>query len=285
MIVESHAHLSHFRFDGRVRCALPDGEGYTVKELDRQELFEKMAEQGIAFSIEPAIDLASNEKVLDLHRRYPDRVFCAVGVHPTRTFKEKWRARRALEGYLSSPGVVAVGETGLDFHMKGKKHRLCQTAWFLYQIRLAKKHRLPLILHVRQADDLALFLLRLFASGRLSGVVHCFSGTLRQAKGYLALGFHLGIGGALLKEGSALAETVKELPLERLLTETDSPYVLPEKEVYFQGKRVKEPRNTPLLLPRIVERIAEIKGVSVSEAEQVTCENARRLFDIPEKGE
>ena len=109
MIVESHAHLSHFRFDGRVRCALPDGEGYTVKELDRQELFEKMAEQGIAFSIEPAIDLASNEKVLDLHRRYPDRVFCAVGVHPTRTFKEKWRARRALEGYLSSPGVVAVG--------------------------------------------------------------------------------------------------------------------------------------------------------------------------------
>ncbi|MBQ8216241.1 MAG: TatD family hydrolase [Clostridia bacterium] len=283
MIADSHAHLSHFRFEGRFFGILPREEDYATGELSREELFLRMQEEGVVLSIEPAIELSSNRRILALHQRYPRRVFCAVGVHPTRTFFEKWRARRALEGYLSSPGVVAVGETGLDLHMRGKKHLLCQTAWFLYQVRLAKKHRLPLVLHTRRADRWVQCLLRLFGRGGRGGVVHCFSGDGRCARRYLEMGYYIGIGGTLLQEGEdgqRLRGALKDIPLECILAETDAPYVLPTKRKKIGEKSTRNLRNTPLILKEVIGKIAQIKGVSFEEAERVIFENTLRLFRL-----
>ena len=192
-----------------------------------------------------------------------------------------------LEELSKRPEVVAIGETGMDFHYPHREqHRLCQLRWFVFQILLAHRRRLPLILHIRMADSAAIAVLRLFKPLLHGGVVHCFSGDMNTAQAYMKLGFHLGIGGTLLQDGQAgqtLRETVKHVSIDRMLLETDAPYVHPTCDAIPNAKKRASVRNTSMILPAVARAIAELKGVDVAEVERQTTENAVLLFRLPIK--
>ncbi len=284
MIVDSHAHYAHACYCGSFRYLAEDGD-WCIHEGTRETLLEAFREQGIAMSVEPGISLASNGAILALAQEYPDRIFPAVGVHPTRCFKEKWRDRRELLALSKQPGVVAIGETGLDYHHpRREQHRMVQTAWFLWQMRLAQKRCLPVVLHIRDADRDAIRILRLFCKRWRGGVVHCFGGDWETARQYIDMGCCIGIGGMLLQpeeRSGRLRQAVAQMPLDRILVETDSPYVLPYCKDVLAPREVRRLKNSSLTLPRVIEEIARIKGLSREEVERVTAENAIRLFSLP----
>lgn len=285
MIVDSHAHYAHASYQNTFRYLTLRDDAYTIAEGTLNDLLQEMEQANIRCSIEPGISLASNRAILELCGRYPGRVFPAIGVHPTRTFREKWKDRKQLKALLDDPRVVALGETGLDYHYERREqHRLCQLFWFLYQLNLAHGKKLPVILHIRQAHQHALTILRRNKRRLHGGVVHCFNSDWDTASRYLALGFHLGIGGELLKRGDRaemLVDAVRHIPLERILVETDSPYILPDCKDTIKPKLLRRTRNSSLILPRVIEKIAELKQIPPQTVEQVTAENAIRLFSLP----
>lgn len=156
MIIESHAHYSHKRYDGTFRYLTGQ---LTAEEGNRDGLLKRLRESGVALCIEPAIDFDSNRLTAALYRQHPDFFRLAVGVHPTRTAQVPWRQRKQLATWARGPGVAAIGETGLDYH-RPRHHRLVQLLWFRYQLDLARRTGLPLVLHIRMADRDALPMLR-----------------------------------------------------------------------------------------------------------------------------
>ena len=208
-----------------------------------------------------------------------------MGIHPTRSIYEKWSDRKKLDAFAKMPGVIAIGECGLDYHYKREdQHRLRQHIWFLYQLDLAWRLKKPVILHVRDAHEDALRILRWHPARKLGGVIHCFYGSWEIAEQYLKLGYHFGIGGSLLQQeerAGALWEAVKYIPLDKILIETDAPFILPYCKDVIQPKLLRRARNTSLILPAVVEKIAELKGLSPEEVETATTENVIRLFDLP----
>ena len=296
MIIDSHAHLSIFKFENTFPYLAIDENGKCVRaDGSREQLIAQMKESGITHVIEPAITCWSNNRIIDLAEKYPGFIHPAVGVHPRYVYGEvpiskgltckmRWRDRSIIRISSVFDDVVAIGETGLDYHYRwDKRFKRWQKKWFKYQIRLADKRKLPLILHIRDADDDAIEILSRYKKKLHGGVVHCFCGNAETAGKYLDLGFHLGIGGALLQseERSApLKEAVKAAPLERILVETDAPYVLPAKEFFAADIKKKKLRNTPLLLPLVIQEIAKIKGITPEEAEQAVYENTMKLFNL-----
>lgn len=279
MIIDSHAHYSHHRFDGTFTYLRSGENGYTVVQGDRESLLQNL--DGISLVLEPGIGFESNELTAALYQKYPQLLRLAVGVHPTRVARAPWRKRKQLEQWAVGPGVVAIGETGLDYHHPKGQRRLLQWLWFSYQLRLAHRLSLPLVLHIRMADRDALAMLRRRRHMLHGGVVHCFQGDWQTAQQYLDLGFCLGIGGALLQEQSrALQEAVAQAPLERLLLETDSPYVLPDFPWPGSGKARKRLCNSSLILSQVLQRIAELKGVSPALAEETIYQNTLRAFHL-----
>ena len=282
MIIDSHAHYAHASFSGNFRY-LSWEDNWMLKEGTLEDLLAGMQERGIAISVEPGISLDFNDKILALAQRYPGRIFPAVGCHPTRCIYEKWSDRKRLEDYCTRPGVVALGETGLDYHHpREEQHRVKQFLWFLYQLRLARKHRLPLILHIRDADSDAIRVLKLFKP-KYGGVVHCCGEGWEYISEYLKLGLHIGIGGVLLNpaRNERLKAAVPMIPLERIVIETDSPYVLPACKDVLPPKLVRRCRNSSLILPRVIDEIARLKGVSSEEVEHMTARNAIDLYRLP----
>ena len=177
-----------------------DKDGYTLKEGDRDQLFQELLDANTPYSIEPGVSLQSCEEVLQLCAEYPGRIFPAVGIHPTRSIYEKWSDRKKLDAFAKTPGVIAIGECGLDYHYKREEqHRLKQHIWFLYQLDLAWRLKKPVILHVRDAHEDALRILRWHPARKLGGVIHCFYGSWEIALQYLKLGYHFGIGGSILQ--------------------------------------------------------------------------------------
>lgn len=282
MIVDSHAHYAHASFSGTFRY-LSREENWVLREGTREELFAEMESRGITMSVEPGIGLDFNEKILELAREYPGRIFPAVGCHPTRCIHEKWSDRKRLDQVSLEKGIVAIGETGLDYHHpRQEQHRLKQLMWFLYQLRLARKRKLPLILHIRDADEDAIRVLKCFRP-KYGGVVHCCCEGWDVIKAYLDMGLYIGIGGALINPGrnEKLSAAVDKIPLERILVETDSPYVLPYCKDVLPPKLVRRTKNSSLILPRVIEEIARLKGIDPAEVERVTAENAIRLYALP----
>ncbi len=287
MIIDSHAHYTHNSFKNTFRYLALTPEGYTIQEGDRAQLFRELEAADIACAIEPGIRLDTCPEVLALAAQYPGRIFPAIGVHPTRCVSERWANRRRLPALAKTPGVVAIGETGLDYHHPRKEqHRLRQKMWFFYQLGLARRLRLPLILHVRMAHRPALRILKWHPARRLGGVIHCFNGDADTAQKYLRLGYHLGIGGAILQppeRAEALWEAVRQTPLDRILVETDAPFILPYCKDVLPGKALRRTRNTSLILPAVIEKIAQLKGLSPQQVEAATRENTIRLFRLPVK--
>lgn len=282
MIVDSHAHYAHAAFRNTFRY-LSWEENWTLHEGAREELFARMDEMGIAMSVEPGIGLDLNENILELARRYPGRIFPTVGCHPTRCIQEKWSDRGRLAEFSKRSGIVAIGETGLDYHHpREEQHRIKQLMWFLYQLKLAGKRKLPLVLHIRDADRDAIKVLKLFRT-KYGGVVHCCGEGWDIISEYLKMDLYIGIGGVLLHpaRNEKLRAAVDKIPLERIVVETDSPYVLPHCKDVLPPKLVRRTRNSSLILPRVIDEIAALKGVDPAEVERVTAENAIRLFHLP----
>lgn len=284
MIIDSHAHYNHIVYKKPFRYLTYDKDGYALKEGNREQMFRELPEAGVSCSIEPGISLQSCGEILALCAQYPGRLFPAMGIHPTRSVFEKWSDRKKLAEFAKAPGVIAIGEIGLDYHYKREEqHRLKQHLWFLYQLNLAWKLKKPVILHVRDAHGDALRILKHHPAGKLGGVVHCFYAGKEVAQQYLELGYHIGIGGSVLQQeerAEALWEAVRHIPLERILIETDAPFILPYCKDVIPPKQLRRARNTSLILPAVIAKIAELKGISAETVEQATAENVIRLFRL-----
>jgi len=200
MIIDSHAHYNNNCYKKPFRYLTRDENSYALAEGELPQLIQEMEDANIRYFIEPGVSLQSCEEVLQLCKKYPGKIFPAMGVHPTRSIYEKWSDRKKLDALANEDGVIAIGECGLDYHYKREEqHRLKQYVWFLYQLNLAKKMKLPVILHVRDAHEDALRILRWHPARKLGGVIHCFNGTWETAQKYLKLGYQIGIGGSILQ--------------------------------------------------------------------------------------
>lgn len=252
MIFESHAHYDDTAFDA-----------------DREEILNQCREQGIETIINVSASLDSVKSTLALAEKYPF-IYGAVGIHPDETGELSEEAFAWLRGQCRHPKAAAVGEIGLDYYWDKEKHEL-QKYWFRRQMELAKELGLPIIVHSREAAADTLEAVRAAHSPKLRGVIHCFSYGPELAGEYLDMGYYIGIGGVVtFKNAKKLKEVVKMLPLERILLETDCPYLAPEPN---RGKR-----NTSLNLPYIAEAIGQLKGIEAKEVIRVTNENARTLY-------
>lgn len=252
MIFESHAHYDDTAFDA-----------------DREEILNQCREQGIETIINVSASLDSVKSTLALAEKYPF-IYGAVGIHPDETGELSEEAFAWLSEQCRHPKAVAVGEIGLDYYWDKEKHEL-QKYWFRRQMELAKELGLPIIVHSREAAADTLEAVRAAHSPKLRGVIHCFSYGPELAGEYLDMGYYIGIGGVVtFKNAKKLKEVVKMLPLERILLETDCPYLAPEPN---RGKR-----NTSLNLPYIAEAIGQLKEIEAKEVIRVTNENARTLY-------
>ena len=259
MLVDSHAHIDTSRFDA-----------------DREAVIQHAIDGGVTRIVDPGCDLPSSQAALALAQAHPGVIFAGIGVHPhdATTYTEEVAAQ--LHGLLRQPGVVAVGEFGLDY-FRMLSPREVQRTVFCAHLQLARAYNLPCIIHVRDSHDDVIELLRAHGQG-LRGVFHCFSGSVAQAEECLSFeGFLLSFAGPLTKTGNELPEVARIAPLERILVETDSPYLLP--------KPVKARRNEPLFVRHTAEKLAEIRGMTLAEIATITTANAVRLFGLGEKNE
>ena len=252
MIFDSHAHYDDEAFDA-----------------DREELLAQCQAQGIEYIVNVSASLASVKTTLELARKHPF-IYAAVGVHPDEVGELTEENFAWLKEQCQDPKTVAVGETGLDYYWDKENHEV-QKYWFRRQLDLAKELELPVIVHSREACADTLEEIKRAHTERLRGVIHCFSYSPETAREYLSMGYYIGIGGvATFKNAKKLKEVVKMLPLERMLLETDCPYLAP---VPYRGKR-----NSSLNLPYVAQAVAELKGVEAEEVIRITNENARKLY-------
>lgn len=252
MIFESHAHYDDDAFDN-----------------DREELLSSLQENGIEYVINVGASLETTKTTIELTKRYPF-IYGAAGVHPSETAELTEENFQWLEEQCRLEKVVAVGEIGLDYYWEEPDHEI-QKLWFERQLALAERIQKPVIIHSRDAAKDTYDILQ--KTQNIGGVIHCFSYSAEMAQEYVKMGFYIGIGGVVtFKNGRKLKEVVESVPLDRILLETDSPYLAPEPN---RGKR-----NSSLNLPYIAQQIAAIKDVTYEEAVSITNENAKRLFKV-----
>lgn len=203
--------------------------------------------------------------------KYPD-VFVSLGFHPEDADVITDKDLQCLDEVLvSSSRIVAIGEIGLDYYWR-KDNKEKQRDLFQKQLDLAVKHQMPVVIHCRDAIQELYDILSQY-KGKVKGVIHCFSGSYEMARAFIELGFVLGIGGVLTFKNSKLYQVVEKLPLSSIVLETDSPYLTPEPH---RGEM-----NESKYIPLVAEKIAQIKGISLSEVEKITTDNAKRVFDLP----
>ena len=252
MIFESHAHYDDEVFDG-----------------DREELLASFREHGIDKVINVGANLDSCKITLQLTEQYPF-MYGAMGVHPSETGELDENSFRWLREQCAADKVVAVGEIGLDYHWKEPEVHI-QKKWFERQLELAREVSLPVIIHSREAARDTLDMMQALRADEIGGVVHCFSYTKEIAREYLQMDYYFGIGGVItFPNAKKLKEAVEYIPMEKILLETDSPYLAPEPN---RGKR-----NSSLNLPYVAREIAAIKGIPFEDVVRITKENAERLF-------
>ncbi len=236
---------------------------------DINEVIDRALAEGIEKFYLPAIDNSENEALLALEKKYPDKIFAMAGLHPCYV-KENYKEELGkIREQLSQREFAAIGETGLDFYWD-KTFSKQQYESLEVHAGWALQYKRPLVLHTRNAMQETIDVIKSFSGKNLSGIFHCFSGSLQNAKDIIDTGFLLGIGGVLTYKNSGLAEIIKEIELKYLVLETDAPYLAP---VPFRGKR-----NESSYLKYIVKKLAEIKGVSEEEVASQTTQNAEAVF-------
>ena len=203
-----------------------------------------------------------------MSEQYPF-IYAAVGVHPSDTEELNEEKMVWLKEVSKKEKVVAIGEIGLDYYWP-EPDREIQKKWFIRQMELAQEVNLPVIIHSRDAAQDTIEILKQFPA---NGVIHCYSYTKESAKEFLKIGYYFGIGGVLtFKNAKKLKEAVMEIPMDRILLETDSPYLAPEPN---RGKR-----NSSLNIPYVVKELAQLKGITEEEVINITTENTKRLFHL-----
>lgn len=260
MIFESHAHYDDRQFD-----------------MDREKLLENLPLQNVGVIVNVGSDIRSSKESITLAHQY-DYIYAAIGVHPDEVDTMKEADMEELSHMAKETKVVAIGEIGLDYFRKeGNAYKSVQKEWFCRQLDLAKEIEKPVIIHSRDAAEDTIQILRDFRKENPQienpGVIHCYSYSPELAKEYVAMGFYIGIGGVVtFKNAKKLMETVAQIPLERILVETDSPYLCPEPN---RGKR-----NDSSQIRYVIDRIADIRGIAPEEVEKQTEMNARKMYRL-----
>ncbi len=254
MIFETHAHYDDEAFDP-----------------DREELLSVMSESGIGTIVNVGASLKSTESSIKLADKHTF-LYAAAGVHPSETAELNEENFKWLEAWCQNKKVVAVGEIGLDYYWDTPEHEI-QKFWFRRQLELARKIDKPVIIHSRDAAKDTFDILAANNADEIGGVIHCFSYGADLAMRYVDMGLYIGVGGVVtFKNGRKMKEVVEAVPIEKILLETDSPYLAPEPN---RGKR-----NSSLNIPFIAQKIAEIKGLTYDEVVRITEENAKRMYKI-----
>lgn len=255
MIFESHAHYDDKQF-----------------ARDRNELLSSMGENNIGYIVNVGANISSSKESIALAAQY-DFLYAAIGVHPSDISELDDNGLAWLREHAADPKVVAIGEIGLDYHWgKGFDVQQRQQIWFKRQLQLAAETDLPVIIHSRDAAADTLEIMKQYAKG-IPGIIHCYSYSKEQAQEYVELGYYIGIGGVItFQNAKKLKEVVKAIPIERIVIETDCPYLAPEPN---RGKR-----NTSLNLPYVIAEIAKIKEMTPDQVERITFENAKNVYRI-----
>lgn len=255
MLIDTHCHLDATRFDE-----------------DRAAVLARARAAGVRRMVTIGCDEESSRRALGLAATHDD-VFASVGVHPHEAAAAPEGFDETLEALSQHERCVAIGECGLDYYYDHSP-RERQREVFARQVALARKVRKPLVVHVRDAWSDTLDVLHAEGARDAGGVIHCFSGSLEDAERSLELGFYLSIPGIVtFKSPGDLPEVVKRVPLDRLLVETDSPYLAPAP---YRGKR-----NEPAYVLEVARKVAELRDMSLEEIVEVTGKNARTLFGLP----
>ncbi|MGX1266570.1 TatD DNase family protein [Rossellomorea marisflavi] len=254
MLFDTHVHLNAEQFDE-----------------DVEEVIARAKEAGVENMVVVGFDRPTIERAMELVETY-DFLYASVGWHPVDAIDMKDEDLDWIEEWTKHPKVVALGEMGLDYHWD-KSPEDVQKDVFRRQIRLAKKVKLPIIIHNREATQDIVDILKEEGASEVGGIMHCFSGSPEVAKECVDMNFYISLGGPVtFKNARKPKEVAREIPLEKLLVETDCPYLAPHPN---RGKR-----NEPAYVRLVAEQIAELKEISIEEVEAATTRNAKKLFNI-----
>jgi len=254
MVFDSHAHLDDERFD-----------------KDRDSIITRAKESGIQYILNPGADLNTSIRAVNLAQKH-SMIYAAVGVHPHDVKDMDEDTIEVLKALSNKEKVVAIGEIGLDFSYDHSP-RDEQRKWFRRQIELAKEVNLPIIIHDRDAHEETFNILKEYDVGSLGCVMHCYASSVEMAREYIKMGVYISLAGPVtFNNARKTYDVAREIPLEWLLVETDSPYLTPTPH---RGKR-----NEPAYVKLVAEKIAEAKGISFEEVAHQTTLNAKKLFRI-----
>lgn len=249
--IDTHAHIYAKEFDA-----------------DRQEVLRLAADEDVKEIFMPNVDHASIDSMFEVESKWPE-CYAMMGLHPCSVKKDFQRELYIVEDWLSKRKFAAVGEIGTDLYWdKTFWDHQCEA--FEIQVGWAKRYDLPVVIHCRESIDETIELVAKHQDGKLSGIFHCFTGNAEQAKKIIALNFHLGIGGVATFKNGGLDVVLPDVPPERIVLETDSPYLAP---VPHRGKR-----NSPSYIPLIARKVADIKQIPMDELQKKTTDNARGIF-------
>lgn len=252
MIFETHAHYDDAKFD-----------------TDREMLLAELPQRGISPVINVGSSIATTKTTLSLAQEYPF-LYAAVGVHPSDVDDLNEDTYAWLRQQTTLQKTVAVGEIGLDYYWPEPDHET-QKKWFLRQLELAREIKKPVIIHSRDAAKDTVDLMTEAHAEEIGGVIHCYSYTKEMAKVFLDMGFYFGIGGVLtFKNAKKLKEAVEYIPMDRIVLETDCPYLAPEPN---RGKR-----NSSLNIPYVIAAMAQIKGITEEEVRKAAWDNSLKLY-------
>ena len=253
-ITDTHTHLYSEEFD-----------------QDRDEIIRRALAAGVSRFFIPAIDSSCTDAMYDLEKKYPNHVFLMMGLHPTHVKENYLEELQQVETELSKRKFYAIGEIGIDLYWDKMRLKEQQIA-FKRQIQLAKKYKLPIVIHCREAFDEIFEILEEEKSVDLFGIFHCFSGTYEQALQAISYNMKLGIGGVVTFKNGKIDQFLHQIELKHIVLETDSPYLAP---IPFRGKR-----NESSYLVNVVQKLAQLYALSANEIAAITTENSKTVFGI-----
>ncbi len=254
MFIDTHAHLYSEEFD-----------------KDRAQTIEKAKEAGVKKIVLPNIDFSTIDAMMKMAKEYPATCFPLIGLHPTSVNADYKNELKKIFETAEEYNFKGIGEIGIDLYWD-KTFAKEQTEAFASQVEIALEKKLPFVIHCRNSMKEIMDVLKKYSNRNLKGIFHCFSGSIKDAEKLINMGFYIGIGGVVTFKNSKLDKVVKEIPLESIVLETDSPYLAPTP---YRGKR-----NESSYIPLIAKKISEIHKLPIEQIEEQTTKNAIRLFDI-----